>query len=86
MRCAFKCSAQLRNGQWNDVFKVPLDSSKTSKEGRLILTGDAKGEYQTRRYQEHGENPPDELVEVFRDGEIIKEYSYSEIRNNLRAQ
>lgn len=33
LRCAFKCSAQLRNGDWIPVSKEPLDSSKTSKKG-----------------------------------------------------
>lgn len=36
-RNAFKCSAQYRNGQWIDIFKKPLDSSKKSKKGRLKL-------------------------------------------------
>ena len=32
-RNAFKCSAQLRNGKWIDIYKNPLDSSKKSKTG-----------------------------------------------------
>ncbi len=30
-RNTFKCSAQLRNGEWIDIFKKPLDSSKKSR-------------------------------------------------------
>ena len=36
-RNAFKCSAQLRNGKWIDIYKNPLDSSKKSKTGRFKL-------------------------------------------------
>ena len=35
-RNAFKCSAQLRNGKWIDIYKNPLDSSKKSKTGRFL--------------------------------------------------
>lgn len=34
-RMAFKCSAQLRNGEWVDIQKNPLDRSKASKTGRF---------------------------------------------------
>ncbi len=36
-RFAFKCSAQLRNGEWVDVQKSPLDQTKKSKAGRFNL-------------------------------------------------
>lgn len=35
LRCAFKCSAQKRNGEWHDVQKRPLDTTKASKTGRF---------------------------------------------------
>lgn len=35
MRFAFKSSAQMRNGQWFDIKKEPLDKSKASKAGRF---------------------------------------------------
>ena len=37
-RCAFKCSAQYRDGQWHDIQKNPKDVSKASKKGKLKLT------------------------------------------------
>jgi len=36
-RFAFKCSAQRRNGVWRDIYKDPIDQSKASKRGKLML-------------------------------------------------
>jgi nicotinamide phosphoribosyltransferase len=85
-RNAFKCSAQKRNGKWVDVQKKPLDMTKASKKGILKLV---------RHEGAHGatlitvpENDPrqDELVEVFRDGEIVKAWTWDEVKANARIR
>lgn len=80
-RFAFKASAQCRNGQWHDVFKMPKDLSKMSKKGKLKLIKDEKGEFQTVPY---GDGKGDHLVTVFEDGEILTEYTLDEIRENIK--
>ena len=78
-RFAFKCSArQDENGDWQDVYKDPIDGSKASKRGRLKLI-EIEGEYKTVRQEENGE---DLLETVFENGEIIKTYKFDEVRQN----
>lgn len=85
-QCAFKCSDITINGEHHPVFKDPVgDSGKRSKKGRLKLieTTEAHGTvYKTVSEDDGGE---DQLVEVFRDGEILKEYSFDEIRGRAAA-
>ena len=76
-RNAFKCSAQFRNGEWYDIFKKPLDSSKKSKSERFKLINE-NGVFKTVKIGGDGE---DYLKTVFRDGEILKEYTFSDIKN-----
>lgn len=75
-RNAFKCSAQKRNGEWVDIFKNPLDTSKKSKTGRfkLIKENDV---FKTVPINNGGENY---LREVFRDGNLIIEDKFEDIR------
>jgi len=80
---AFKSSAQQRNGEWHDIYKNPLDSTKLSKKGVLKLIKDIDGNYRTVNNDEKWRVEKDELVEVFRDGIITKEYNFSEIRKNV---
>ena len=75
-RNAFKCSAQLRNGKWHDIFKNPLDSSKKSKTGRfkLIYENDS---FKTISIDGDGE---DCLKTVFRNGELLIDDKFSNIK------
>jgi nicotinamide phosphoribosyltransferase len=83
-RFAFKSSAQERDGVWHEVMKEPLDASKTSKAGRLILTH-LNGEWKTEPEIMAGCTPEiDKLVTVFEDGEITQRWTFEEIRE--RAQ
>ena len=77
-RCAFKCSAQYRDGQWHDIQKNPKDVSKTSKKGKLKLIK-VDGEFETV-----GENDPGEdyLKVVFYDGVLLNEVDFATIRKN----
>lgn len=76
---AFKASARMNeNGEWIDVYKDPYDKSKASKRGRLKLIKE-NGEYKTVRIEEPGENL---LRLVFLNGELWKEYTFDEVREN----
>lgn len=76
---AFKCSAICKDGIWHDVYKNPVtDSGKASKRGLLSLVKDRHGKITTINELTN----EDMLVEVFRDGEIIKKYTFDEVRKN----
>lgn len=84
---AFKCSSAVINGQETDVQKKPIEldghgilsrSFKRSKAGRLKLIQTAEG-FKTVREEAGSEK--DELVSVFKNGSILQEYTYEEIRN-----
>ncbi len=75
-RNAFKCSAQLRNGVWHDIFKNPLDSSKKSKTGRFKLINE-NNSFKTISIDEEG---TDCLRTVFRNGEILVEDKFGDIK------
>lgn len=77
-RCAFKSSAQFRDGKWHDVFKDPADKSKASKKG-LIKLVKLDGVYTTVPI-DHYER--DEMETVFYNGELTKEYTFDVVRRN----
>lgn len=80
-RFAFKCSAQYRDEQWFDVKKNPLDTSKSSKGGRLKLvrtTTNKDTSWLTVRQEESGD---DQLQLVYKDGEIKQTTTFQDIRN-----
>lgn len=83
-RFAFKSSAQKRDGVWYDIFKNPIDSTKLSKKGVLKLVKDAQDNYHTINVQDKGSlgHLKDELITVFKDGVITKEYTFDEVRKN----
>lgn len=77
-KCAFKCSDIVIDGEHHPVFKDPVgDAGKRSKAGRLQLIKTEEGFTTTGEDSEQ----EDQLVEVFRDGKILKEYSFNEIRS-----
>ncbi len=82
-RFAFKSSAQCRNGEWFDIFKNPLDSTKVSKKGKLVLTQDSNGEFHTHSWTSLLTGTDKDLLQmVFLNGKITKEYKFDEIRKN----
>ena len=76
-RNAFKCSAQLRDGKWFDIFKNPLDSSKKSKTGRLKLIKN-EGKFNTVNINDEGD---DYLRTVFKDGYLIVDDDWNNIKS-----
>lgn len=86
-RFAFKCSAQMRGGEWHDVFKDPLDSSKISKRGRLQLEHNKGGFYTTQLMGEgKADSAANLLRTVFEDGMIREECSFDEVRTNMEMR
>lgn len=82
---AMKASAICINGEWRDVYKDPItDQGKRSKKGRLALTK-INGQFQT--VARNSINPvANELVTVFRNGKLITEYSFDQVRNQALGQ
>ncbi len=80
---AFKCSSATVNGEERDVFKQPItDPGKNSKAGRLKVVLTQEGVLTTVSAKSDG---TDNLVEVFRNGRILKEYTLDEIRGRVNA-
>jgi len=71
--------------RWYDVYKDPItDSGKRSKRGRLKLVRTlSDGKYYTLPEDDFIKTPTENvLVEVFRNGKILKEYTFEEVRAN----
>ncbi len=81
LRFAYKCSAIKVDGEWRDVMKDPItDPGKRSKAGRLALVK-VDGTYATMRIEEAARlGLKNELVPVFRNGELLVDQSFAEIR------
>lgn len=83
-RFAYKCSSIDVNGVQRDVFKDPVtDPGKRSKAGRLdlILNMVEDNDYETvRLLPGQLEHPNSELVTVFENGKLLKEYDMDSIR------
>lgn len=81
-RFAIKSSAQCRDGVWYDIFKSPSDTTKSSKSGRMAVA-----HYEGREWVTLPEKlvlPEDnQLKLVFENGEIVKEYTFDEVKNNI---
>lgn len=87
---ALKCSYAEINGTGTDVRKNPIElnaqgeiepSFKQSKAGRLKLVKTDKG-YDTLR-EDASEGMQDELVTVFENGEIVKEYNWEDVKGRM---
>lgn len=76
---AMKCASAIINGEERDVRKEPkTDSNKSSKGGRMKLVfNDETACFETKKASEDGE---DVMNEVFRNGEILKEWTLDECR------
>lgn len=83
LRFAMKASAVSSDGKiWRNIAKMPIsDPSKHSKPGRLALVRE-NNIYHTLHLEKLGNNK-NELIPVFKNGEILKEYSFDEIRANI---
>lgn len=83
---SFKCSAnKTSDGIWHDVNKDPIEGAdKKSKAGRLKLIK-KNGKYMTvKKYDPEYLDHPDRLITVFKNGEIKKDWSFTEIRKHAQ--
>jgi nicotinamide phosphoribosyltransferase len=85
-----KCSAAEINGKWVNVQKDPAtDSGKRSKAGRVTLWHSG-GEWISAVEQPKGWHDKgigdfvDALEEVYRNGKLVKEITFDEVRQNSR--
>lgn len=75
---AMKASAALIGDEWVDVYKAPVtDAGKASKKGRLMLWRTENGYITDTVDANLGEEA---LDTVFKNGKIVKEYSFEEVR------
>lgn len=92
---ATKACYAIVNGEERNIVKSPTEmdengnitkSFKKSKQGKLKLVKNEDGTYRTVTSMDADfESVKDELVEVFRMGEIIKEWSFEEIRERAKV-
>lgn len=80
---AMKCSAARIDGQWIDVYKDPVtDPGKVSKKGRLDLIRDgATQRFITCAIGAARSHQSSELVEVFSNGELTRQWTFDEVRS-----
>ncbi|TCV81225.1 nicotinate phosphoribosyltransferase [Sulfurirhabdus autotrophica] len=81
---AMKSSAAKINGVWQEIYKDPVtDTGKRSKRGKLTLVRhQTTGEYKTSVYPipKNGPNSQEVLIPVFENGNILKEWTFGEVR------
>jgi nicotinamide phosphoribosyltransferase len=84
-RVALKASAVDIDGVWHDVFKDPkTDPGKASKAGHLAVVC-VNGVFRTIPKREGIIYTEDQLVLVFENGVILKNYTFDEIRARVLA-
>uniref|UniRef100_A0A7S1AAI1 Nicotinamide phosphoribosyltransferase n=1 Tax=Noctiluca scintillans TaxID=2966 RepID=A0A7S1AAI1_NOCSC len=80
-KCAFKCCQVIVDGKARHVYKDPItDKGKMSKKGILKLV--KQGGKITTLCEGQGDVSQDLLVTVFEDGQMVKEWSFDEVRVN----
>ena len=82
---AMKASAACINGKWQDVYKDPItDQGKRSKRGRLSLirsNGIGSSQWVTVRADSmEAQSNADQLVTVFRNGQLLVDHTFAEVR------
>jgi nicotinamide phosphoribosyltransferase len=87
---AMKASSACINGVWVDVQKNPVtDSGKKSKAGRVTLWTEGhefeSGVKCPNRWTDRGLGWREALVEVYRDGRLVNEISFDQVRANAQA-
>jgi nicotinamide phosphoribosyltransferase len=79
-KCAFKCCEAVIDGVAVPVFKDPVtDPGKQSKKGQLRLVKDASTGAITTLTDGKGDDADDLLVEVYRNGAIVREWTWEQV-------
>ena len=82
-RCAFKCSAQKRNGQWYDIMKNPLDTTKVSKKGKLGVLKTTSGEIITVNQSDLAYTVEADMLQLsFLNGYVRETYTLEDLRRS----
>jgi nicotinamide phosphoribosyltransferase len=91
---ATKACFAIVNGEERNIIKSPTEmdadgnitkSFKKSKQGRLKLVKNDDGTYRTvTSMDDDFDTVKDELVEVFRMGDLIKEWTFEEVREHAK--
>ena len=87
---AMKASAAEINGEWVSVVKDPItDPGKRSKAGRVTLWKSGREYFscvgKPKTWTDYGVGDATEVLEeVYRDGHLVKEITFEEIRANAR--
>jgi nicotinamide phosphoribosyltransferase len=86
-RFATKASAVYREGGWYDIQKNPLDQSKASKKGRLMLVNTMEGDPLGYRTVPLGtfDSDQDVLQTVLENGVLMNRIDFDQIRENAAA-
>ena len=85
---AVKCSSiTLDDGTMRDVYKDPItDSGKVSKKGEMTLVKQGNDYVTMRTNNMDSLDLQDEILEtVYVNGQLVKEYTFDEIRKNSRS-
>ena len=84
LKCAFKCSYAVINGEGINVYKDPItDHGKLSKKGKLTLEME-DGKYVTKT-EGAGCQDKNLLVAVFKNGELLIDYNLDDIRERAKT-
>lgn len=85
MKFAMKASAAKVDGEWRDIYKDPCtDQGKRSKKGRQAVVRQADGSLATIPLQEL-RSRENLLTPVFENGQLLKKYDFSEIRQRANG-
>ena len=85
MKWALKCSYAKIDGKDVNVFKEPkTDAGKTSKKGTLFVEKREDGTYTTHEEGTAPEGVSDVLQTVFLNGEVVRAYTFEEVRTNAK--
>ena len=86
LRFAMKASAIKVNRVWQDVYKDPVgDPGKRSKKGRFVVTFGLHDGWQTLPLTS-GHDWDDMLQPVWRDGVLLRDQSFQQIREISNLQ
>lgn len=82
---AMKATYGEVNGEGREIFKDPITDDGTKKSAKgLMKIEKENGEYILKDQVSWVEEKQGELIEIFRDGKLVKEYSLAEIRENIK--
>ena len=86
---ALKCIAQQKDGKLVEIFKDPITDSgmKKSAKGLTVVYKDEKGEYYLKDQAtlEEVQSDENELKVRFRNGELLNQVTFDEIRKNVNS-